>query len=117
MIEDETSPEHVRQTHYGSGHNIFARTVNIGSPRFELTDDIMREVLANTPEHPVVIESWNGARSEMLARKLKEFLERNGRIVHRLRTIGASINLRPPATPIEIKVGSDETLIQIDATA
>ncbi len=36
----------INQTHHGSGHNISAETVNIGSQRFELTTDILNDIVA-----------------------------------------------------------------------
>lgn len=96
--------EKIIQNHSGSGHNISAETVYFGRPQFEMTEDVMRDVLQQVEGvNDLTIQPVGSNRSGDMVLKLMTFLRSNA---VNIKLEGGARYLTPPLErPIELRGG------------
>ncbi|MBO9380420.1 hypothetical protein GG804_27020 [Sphingomonas histidinilytica] len=112
----------ITQNHSGSGHNIVAKHVTFGAPRFEFTTALMEQVASQLDRRRPVGLMWKGGgRAERMAMSFKEFLIQRGFRISQEVTVGvlSGLNFEGPITITKNGFGlllSGEQAVHIDPT-
>jgi hypothetical protein len=73
------SKYNINQNHSGIGHNFVVDTLNIGQPRFELTETLLKEIASQLDvAKPVSIVWRDRGRGSQIKNAIKNYLLKNG---------------------------------------